>query len=923
MRKACVVWLCVLAFLPQTAAQMCPPPGETAVCVGKAADAECMYVNRDQEFVCGTCRTHPDASCGVVCTPSGSTACTEGREAEVTCTKAATGAGGFGIAEPCQDPYIVPVASAASFAHPTTLTSSGGRLEVTLTVQQYRLDTGAFSVNVRAYCHNGVCSHPGPTMLTYPGDVVSVTLMNQLSDTEPAFDTDGTDLNAFRHANLTNVHTHGLHVDPYVDNVVLGVRPGAQKTYTYTIPADHMPGTHWYHSHMHGSSSLQVMGGLLGMWVIGVPDSLPNVQRKTFATDTALAAWEAMPVSYMTVTHFSLCTCNPTTDPFRIISYQTLRDATGDNIPMDVTLTPNPGTADQVTDLLMVNGQRQPNLAMRTGVWNRFELVNAVGDVFLEVEVRTGVAVGGGGVSACTMKLLSLDGVFLNSGIRDVTYVLMAPASRAGVAVMCESAGTFYLQSNPMTRAADHEAGFLQNLVTLSVSAGGGVDGLTTAPSWTTSDINRPAYVTDMLAATPVSTWEMGVEQTDIVGGGAWLGVGEDCTLAVTGRNGGAAPDPNSVGSCPHVAFGFPHSDTTGSALADYPYRHVGRLCDIEDVVINGRGATPHPMHVHVNHFQIVSFVSETGQDRTGEPIFSQWGEVGDWRDTMPALSGRMTVRHALDGYGGNVMVHCHFLPHEDMGMMDRFWVAGLGSDGLGADGVLPCTANGGGDTGRSVEYCNSNVPAGAFLDNYPQVVGTCPYYRQSANEPVLDTRVTPTPPTNTPVVTPTTSPIVPSTQSPGTPSTNTPAVATTLSPTVSTNSPGTQSTATPVGTTNTPIVIAPVITVVPVPPTDPPSATTLMPSMLSNTPVLSTGTPMASSTVAPNGVTSSPRTPTTAPNVGTPGVADDDDGLSKHATILIIVDVVLGVVLAAVAVFCIVKAKNKNLANRHVDSII
>jgi hypothetical protein len=68
----------------------------------------------------------------------------------------------------------------------------------------------------------------------------------------------GKAVNSMRYPNHTNVHTHGLHIDPAVDNVMLHAAPGETLVYAYTIPDNHMAGTHWYHSHQHGSSALQV-----------------------------------------------------------------------------------------------------------------------------------------------------------------------------------------------------------------------------------------------------------------------------------------------------------------------------------------------------------------------------------------------------------------------------------------------------------------------------------------------------------------------------------------------------------------------------------------------------------------------------------------------------------------------------------------
>ena len=46
---------------------------------------------------------------------------------------------------------------------------------------------------------------------------------------------------------------HG-NIDPDVDNVFVMVNNGQNHTYHYEISGDHAPGTHWYHSHLHGTS---------------------------------------------------------------------------------------------------------------------------------------------------------------------------------------------------------------------------------------------------------------------------------------------------------------------------------------------------------------------------------------------------------------------------------------------------------------------------------------------------------------------------------------------------------------------------------------------------------------------------------------------------------------------------------------------
>ena len=63
-----------------------------------------------------------------------------------------------------------------AFAGPAVLTSSGGRLDLTLTAGALSLPWGSGSRY--AFGYNG--SVPGPTLRVRPGDIVTVRLVNQL-----------------------------------------------------------------------------------------------------------------------------------------------------------------------------------------------------------------------------------------------------------------------------------------------------------------------------------------------------------------------------------------------------------------------------------------------------------------------------------------------------------------------------------------------------------------------------------------------------------------------------------------------------------------------------------------------------------------------------------------------------------------------
>ncbi len=66
----------------------------------------------------------------------------------------------------------------------------------------------------------------------------------------------------------------------------------------------------------------------------------------------------------------------------------------------------------------------------------------------------------------------------------------------------------------------------------------------------------------------------------------------------------------------------------------------------------------PHPIHIHVNDFQVISV--------NGEPS----GE-NHYRDTaMLPPFGRIVIRHRFLDFTGKFVMHCHILFHEDHGMM-------------------------------------------------------------------------------------------------------------------------------------------------------------------------------------------------------------------------------------------------------------
>ncbi|HLH23354.1 MAG TPA: multicopper oxidase family protein [Chloroflexota bacterium] len=100
---------------------------------------------------------------------------------------------------------------------------------------------------------------PGPLLRFHDGDHVRLTFVNRLDA-------------------MTNLHLHGLHIPPAVDDPFVHLMPGESRLYEFTVPAG-AAGTYWYHPHEHGALEAQIRGGLVGPLVIaGPPDDLPELQ---------------------------------------------------------------------------------------------------------------------------------------------------------------------------------------------------------------------------------------------------------------------------------------------------------------------------------------------------------------------------------------------------------------------------------------------------------------------------------------------------------------------------------------------------------------------------------------------------------------------------------------------------------------------
>src|SRR5665213_3793289 len=170
---------------------------------------------------------------------------------------------------------------------PPDVYSRNGRLEITLSFHHEKV-SGA-----DRYCYLDESGHSSPTLRVHPGDLVLLHFSNKAyggSSTRAAMHhATATNLNCAEQssgrsnpAEMTNLHFHGMELPPvcHQDDVLhTNISPGSSYTYSFQVPKDAPPGLDWYHPHVHGMTTQQVLGGASGALIVeGMETAQPAVR---------------------------------------------------------------------------------------------------------------------------------------------------------------------------------------------------------------------------------------------------------------------------------------------------------------------------------------------------------------------------------------------------------------------------------------------------------------------------------------------------------------------------------------------------------------------------------------------------------------------------------------------------------------------
>jgi FtsP/CotA-like multicopper oxidase with cupredoxin domain len=572
--------------------------------------------------------------------------------------------------------------------------------------------------------------YPAPTLRVDPGEKLIVHYDNDLQNLtiqdfyDPAFTATNGEVPIYpptlKEAPL-NLHTHGLHVSPSgnADNVLLSIPAGMGNTYVYDVPKNMPNGLYWYHSHRHTMTTQQTYAGLAGLLEIGRPDgNLPLVtQNKIPVRDMAFQynyvfdrkgkghelnnySWPQFVSTLKPPEGSQLAdgTYQPSLAPVNIsetsmgaqyltpwwagpLSPHNNRGQT-QFIPPNLMSFDSPTVKIPENDALpenerdvqfTVNGQFQPELKIKPGQTEIWAVAN-ISDIGYMTVRLTETATG----NHPKFAIVGQDGNPYTQVQRPVygdgTTLSVPPGSRYAIAVTMPKEGDLVLEfpPNPQAKPLVLPGVVYTNNGTKNTPAVLGTltvdpkymsfaDGFFVFPTQTlihaTPDTSGPGQTTafepgqnldaytsfvDTSVMTPAVTRAMTI--TDTIGG-----------------NKASHNDPKAV-IYMFESAGFPNVPLIQP-----------RLNSVEEWKITNFNNDAHPMHIHVNDFQVME-IDDPNRGKTGvepwgvdnvnvpAPIFNDMHVV-----STPAT---LTLRQEFLEYAGTYVIHCHRLNHEDNGLM-------------------------------------------------------------------------------------------------------------------------------------------------------------------------------------------------------------------------------------------------------------
>ena len=518
----------------------------------------------------------------------------------------------------------------------------------------------------------------------------------------------------FHGDNATNLHFHGTHISPqeHSDYVLLTLLPkgaegvkahmhphGATEIGDYwydinPIPWNQSEGTHWYHPHKHGSTAEQVLNGMAGALIIEGP------------FDDWLNAYYGVPGGGQG-------------DFEKVLVLQ--------QVWPDVNFY-NPNHLAAYPPTLLVNGQGTPVIRMQPGETQRWRFINATMQAGAQLELALS--------DGMTWRQIAQDGVrfadinylcqplyantaaatlsppakefcskiYLPPAAQVMQNIPFSPGNRADFLVQAPMVpGTYHMMHQVVGGVQkDVRQKLDQRAKALRAGASGLGDKLmnllegTSGGTVSAKGVAAPLF-TIVVEGPPAKM--PGFPKTTIEDPAFCKNDPKRCWPAMPSflRD----LDPGTAVDRPTVAFSM-----EGTAPGVQPNRftidgdgycpgcasQTMILGTTENWTVTNDSPLAHPFHIHINPFQLTSY-SNSGQVKSADQVTVALPKPWIWWDTVglpvpssdatyspdaPACSAAnpcMQFTSKFEDFTGEYVLHCHFLGHEDRGMMENVQV--------------------------------------------------------------------------------------------------------------------------------------------------------------------------------------------------------------------------------------------------------
>jgi FtsP/CotA-like multicopper oxidase with cupredoxin domain len=506
----------------------------------------------------------------------------------------------------------------------------------------------------RTYSTEGSDSFMGPTMRVRPGQSLWIKLRNEMNDetigprNPSAVDywkmlqnpgesiqyqyyknttANWTDMkvdypNIPGHFDATNLHLHGLDIEVHMFDPVgthspvaphIVVHPGECYCYRFNVPEHHPPGMYWYHPHLHGAAAVQIWSGMLGTLYVEGPLE-DELARYGVTQSEEFVIWDPAFQSVDKPTH---------------------------NLEVDEFLM-GQTTLSKIHPFL-VNGKITPNFNVGVGeVLHLRSLCATIENENTFIVYPEGREHEPWDEAAIPFWVIGSDGVTFRNP-RKKTLLVMAGGQREEILLQFNETGRYVISQQGIEGMQffdmlghPHE----QILATITVDKLG--------------QHQLPTIPIVEMVFTPGYEEDESIQAHDIMA--------TETIVFFMGANRDEAP--------------FPQYFVNGKSFDPDRLDFFAQPGEAREYILVNANHNVHPFHIHVNRFQIKEMGSEISTEKYPALKAVMDFDPDAWRDTVVVPpNGRTRIWVQYKNYTGKTVFHCHFLAHEDTGMMSTLFI--------------------------------------------------------------------------------------------------------------------------------------------------------------------------------------------------------------------------------------------------------